>query len=87
MGIKWDLDWVKTRCLVIKINFKPPVLSGKLQYSRKLKRYLGRDERVLGGILSGTEEFLGGISAGTEEFLGGISTRTEQCKNGRYLLT
>ena len=71
--MKGGLDWVNTRCLVIIIHFKTPVLSGKLQYSRELRMYLGRDGRV----------FLG-ISAGTEEFLRGISAETEQCKNGCF---
>ena len=68
------------------IHFKTPVLSEKLQYSRKLKRYLGWDGRVFGGISTGTEEFLRGILAGTEEFLGDILAGTEQCKNRFFLM-
>ena len=49
MGIKGGL---RTRCLVMT-----PVLSGKLEYSGKLRRYLGRDKKVFGGISAGTEEF------------------------------
>ena len=51
------LDWVKTRCYVIILYLKKTVLSGKLQFSRKLKRYLGWDGRVSGGISARTEEF------------------------------
>ena len=83
-AIKGGLDWVKTSCLVIRIHFKTPVLSGKLKYSRKLRRYLGRDGRVFGSISAGMKKFLGSISAVTEEFLGGILAGTEQCKNGRF---
>ena len=57
-GIKGGLYWFKTRCLVIIIHFKTTVLSGKLEYSRKIRRYLGRDGRVFGGISARTEEFL-----------------------------
>ena len=67
-GIKGVLDWVKTKFLVIIIHFKTSVISGNLQYSKKLRRYLGRDGRFFRGFSYGTEEFLGGISAGTEEF-------------------
>ena len=44
--INRGLDCVKTRCLVIIIHFKNPLLTGKLQYRRKFKRYLGRDGGV-----------------------------------------
>ena len=65
--LKGGLDWFKTRCFVIIIHFKTSVLSGKLQYSRKLRMYLCREGRVFLIISAGTEEFLGGISAGTEQ--------------------
>ena len=78
------LDWVQTRCLVIIIHFKTSLLSEKLQYIRKLGRYLSRDGRVFSGISARTEEFLGGITAGTEEFLVDIWVGTKQDKNGRF---
>ena len=62
-------DWDKTRCFVILIHFKTPILSGKLQYSRKLKMYLSRDGKVFGGISAGTEEFLEVSRPGRKSFL------------------
>ena len=54
-------------------NTKNPVLSGKLEYIRKLRRYFGRDGTAFGGISAGTEEFfevsrLGQNSAKTAVF-------------------
>ena len=70
-GIKGGLYWVKTRCLVIIINFKPmktPENPWKLQYSKKPRRYLGRDGRVFRRYLGRDGKYFGGIWAGTEEF-------------------
>ena len=60
---------VKTRCLVIIIYLKNPENPyRKLQYSRKLRRYLGRDGRVFRRYLGRDGRVFGGISAGTKEF-------------------
>ena len=54
---KGGLDWVKIRCLVIIIHFKTPVLSGKIRYSRKLKRYLVEVDMLRSHIMSRAEMY------------------------------
>ena len=63
MGKKGGLD-----VIIMIIHFKTPVLSGKLEYSRKLRRYFGWDGRVFGGVSAGTEELLEVSRPGRKSF-------------------
>ena len=53
MGNKGGLDWVKTICSVMIIHFKTPVLSGKIQFSRKLNLSISLGQKIFLDISAG----------------------------------